>query len=176
MGMDKIYLWGMMGAGKSTIGSVVAERLGLPFIDLDQLIETKEQQSITTIFEAKGEVYFRELERLTLHHIVHHGAPGIYACGGGTPCFYDNDDRMLQSGLCIYLKADPDLLVQHLYNDVGKRPLLEGVPKEEMVSYLEKMLDSRAEIYEGAHAIVPLIGELEEDVAALMTVINTPLD
>jgi shikimate kinase len=170
--MNKIYLWGMMGAGKSTIGSEIAKVLNKNFIDVDVLIEKKEDLSITEIFEQKGEVYFRELERLTLHEIVHDGAEGIYACGGGTPCFYDNDERMLQSGLCIYLKADVDLLIKHLYNDAGKRPLLEGVAAEEMAAYLEKMLDSREEIYEVAHIVLPISGSLEEDTKNLLSAIK----
>ncbi len=80
-----IFLIGMMGSGKSTIGMRLAELLVLPFTDTDAAIEKAEGRSVRQIFEQEGEVYFREKEQQLLQQMPQQA--GVVACGGGLPCF-----------------------------------------------------------------------------------------
>jgi len=116
------FLIGYMGCGKSTIGKKVSDRLGIPFLDLDLLIEKEIGMSISDIFSKKGEGFFREKEKHVLNNYVFKSNV-IVAVGGGTPCFYNNHSFMKATGITIYLKVSPDELVNRLQLD-DKRPLL----------------------------------------------------
>jgi len=82
-----VFLVGMMGSGKSTIGARLAALLSLPFIDTDEYIEKEEGRSVRQIFEQEGEAYFREREQHLLQHLPNKAC--VVACGGGLPCFQD---------------------------------------------------------------------------------------
>ncbi|HOR39786.1 MAG TPA: shikimate kinase, partial [Paludibacteraceae bacterium] len=98
---NRIFLIGYMGAGKTTIGEQLAERLGYKFLDMDHVIEEKMQQSVSQIFSEKGEEEFRRLERECLEEISTEQNV-VVATGGGAPCFYDNMERMNAYGLTVY--------------------------------------------------------------------------
>ena len=116
------FLIGYMGCGKSTIGKKVSDRLGIPFLDLDLLIEKEIGMNIGDIFSKKGEGFFREKEKYVLNNYVFKSNV-IVAVGGGPPCFYNNHSFMKATGITIYLKVSPDELVNRLQLD-DKRPLL----------------------------------------------------
>ena len=86
----RIALVGYMGSGKSTVGKLLSERMSIPFIDLDKVIETREGKTIAALFGEKGETYFRQLESNALIEILSQNTPFILATGGGTPCFLDH--------------------------------------------------------------------------------------
>ena len=86
----KIILVGYMASGKSTIGKLISEALQIPFYDLDDLIETNLHLKINTIFEQKGELFFRKKEREILIDFLNTTENYILALGGGTPCYYDS--------------------------------------------------------------------------------------
>jgi len=96
MNSTKIILIGYMGSGKSVIGSKLSEALGIQFIDLDDAIESAEGTVISKIFESKGELYFRQLERKCLEQLLELPEPMVLSLGGGTPCYYDNMEFILQ--------------------------------------------------------------------------------
>ena len=137
-----------MGSGKSTVGKILAEKLGYPFIDLDQELEAKANKSITTIFEQQGETSFREMEKSTLELFVMD--PFVMATGGGT--FIHNRDWMHKHGTVIFLNVPFEKLVTRVGAD-PKRPLWENA---------KKLYDERIEYYGQAHYSVDAGGDPEE--------------
>ncbi len=144
-----LFLVGFMGAGKSFVGRRLAEQLQLEFLDLDQWIVERNQQSIPEIFAQRGEAGFREAEREALHHLPKEGGL-LVASGGGTPCFFDNMDWMNGRGVTIFLDASIDLLVDRLLPEMEHRPLLAGKSEVELRQFLEAKLEERRPFYEKA--------------------------
>jgi len=144
--MDNIYLIGMMGSGKSTIGKIVSKSLNYSFIDGDDyIVNNSEFNSIEKIFNEKGEVYFRKLEsslfkKLTLKDNC------IIATGGGIIINNKNVLNMEKSGIIIYLKSTIENLVNNLYNTEG-RPLLNNINLELKLNEIFKV---RKDLYENA--------------------------
>ena len=126
--------------------------LSYPFVDLDDWIEQDTKISIREIFEQKGELHFRELERNTLHKTAEL-KKAVIACGGGTPCFFDNIDWMNRNGLAVYLHADTEILTERLIGEMEKRPLLRDKNRETLLSYIEAKLAERSPFYEKANVI-----------------------
>lgn len=144
--MKRIFLVGYMCAGKTTIGSELALKLGYRFIDLDLYIEQKQGKSISAIFANQGEPFFRELEREALEDMI--GQENVViATGGGTPCQGDNMVRMNQNGTTVFLNPSLDELVERV--EIGKhtRPLLKDKTPAEMRQFIEKMLQKRLPYY-----------------------------
>src|SRR4029078_10045406 len=98
----KIFLLGFMGSGKSYWGRQLSQKLLIPYFDLDEQIVNNEGASINEIFDKKGEEYFRLLEKDTLHIITESRESMIMACGGGTPCFFNNIEYMKQAGTTVW--------------------------------------------------------------------------
>ena len=108
-----VYLIGYMGAGKSTITKLLANKFQLPFYDTDQEIEKNEKRSISDIFKKEGELYFRMLETEILKSINQNS---IISCGGGLPIYNNNMELINSKGISIYLKASVNLLFDRLKN------------------------------------------------------------
>ena len=144
-----LVLIGLMGAGKSTVGRRLANRLKVRFTDSDDEIETAAYCSIADIFEKYGESEFRALEQRVMNRLLDEG-PLVLATGGGV---FLNDDiraRILASGTVIWLKAGLDVLAARTALR-GGRPLLEtGDPR----ATLEKLINERYPVYGEAHIIV----------------------
>ena len=149
---SKIFLIGYMGAGKTTIGKLLAKRLNWSFIDLDSFIENRYRRTIAAIFEEKGEAGFREIERRTLQEISSFENT-VISTGGGLPCFFDNMDLMNKTGITIYLRAEVNELVGRLSFDKHKRPLIKGKNKEELREFVEINLKKREPFYNRAKII-----------------------
>ena len=142
----------MPGVGKSYWGEQIAAHYGLQCIDLDDMIAVRSGMSIATFFERFGEEEFRKLERLTLAQIQEvFPSNCIIACGGGTPCFFDNLAKMKANGKVIYLKANIDFLLKNLEAEYQKRPLLNNNNRQDE---LAAMLEKRRALYEQADFIV----------------------
>ncbi|MDR0845421.1 MAG: shikimate kinase [Tannerella sp.] len=150
--MQRIFLTGYMGAGKTTTGKRLSEQLGLSFIDLDHFIEKRYYKSVRQIFEEKGEDGFRELERKHLREVG--GFENVViSTGGGTPCFHENMDFMNQSGTTVYLKVPVDELAKRLEQGKNIRPVLKGRTGEELKRFIEESLSKRSRNYEQAQII-----------------------
>ncbi|MEM6724412.1 MAG: shikimate kinase [Bacteroidota bacterium] len=149
----RIYLIGFMGSGKSHYGTHLAEALNYQFIDLDEAIVQKAGQTIPQIFSTQGEAAFRQIEKQVVQESTQ-TTRIVYATGGGAPCFFDNLDQMKNGGVVLYLKAEPELLVQRLQNEQDGRPLLQGKTKLELTQFIEQKLMERRSFYEQAHAII----------------------
>lgn len=118
-----IVLVGLMGAGKSTIGRLLATHLGMPFKDSDHEIEARTGADIAWIFDKEGEAGFREREAAVLDDLLAQG-PLVLATGGGIVMSKLNRKRLVASSDVIYLKASPDVLMARVKKD-KKRPLLQ---------------------------------------------------
>jgi shikimate kinase len=150
--MKRIILIGYMGAGKTTLGKILASELDLEFIDLDWYIEKRFHQSVSQLFATRGEDGFRQVEQNMLHEVAEFENVLISA-GGGTPCFFDNMEYMNAQGLTIYLKASPETLRAHLKMGKQKRPLIAKKNDEELDAYIRESLAKREGYYEQAHLI-----------------------
>jgi len=153
----KIYFIGFMGSGKTHWGKLVSEKLHIPFFDLDEQIVTHEGKSIPQIFAEHGEEHFRLLEKDILHIITESHDNFVMACGGGTPCFYNNIDYMNKSGTTIWLNSPIDVLHQRLLKEKESRPLLKNLSNDQMRGFIIKKFSDRKIFYEQADII------LEED-------------
>jgi len=151
--MSMIFLIGMPGAGKTYWGQKIAKTYQLDFIDLDTFIEEKENKKIGKLFEEIGEDSFRNKEHDALLEIISNNSkPSVIACGGGTPCFFNNMQLMKSAGATVYLKNDIASILHHLKNEVTKRPLLDK--QEDLSNYLNKVLVLRKSYYEQADHIL----------------------
>ena len=162
-----VILVGLMGAGKTRVGRRLAERLHLPFIDTDHVIENENGRTISELFAQIGEPAFREGERLLIARLMNR-QPAVIATGGGA--FIDPRTRatLLEHGLVIWLRADLDTLVARTGRN-NKRPLLQGGDRAEKLSELMK---ARYPIYAEAHLTVdshhgPVENTVEAVLAAL---------
>src|SRR4029453_2479239 len=98
----KLFLIGLPGSGKTTIGAALANRLSMEFVDLDKEIETREGNSVPEIFAAHGEAHFRQVESTLLLEWATAQRSFVMATGGGTPCFFDGIDVINKHGLSIF--------------------------------------------------------------------------
>lgn len=128
----KLFIVGYMASGKTTFGKALAEKLATPFIDLDLYIEEKTSKSIHDIFTEKGEDGFRELEKNLLHQVVESEPDAIIACGGGTPCFFDNMDYLNSKGITVFLETSIPILISRLIEENATRPLMADKSDEEI--------------------------------------------
>ena len=138
-----------MGAGKTTLGKVLAQKMGLTFYDLDEYIEDRFHRTIPQIFAESGESGFRDLERRMLHEVAEF-EDVIISCGGGTPCFFDNMDYMNTCGETVFLNASPEALKAHLLMGKTQRPLIQGKSSEELLDFIKDSLQKRLPYYKKA--------------------------
>lgn len=150
--MKRIFLVGYMGAGKTSVGKVLAKRMNLSFVDLDHFIEARYHKTISKLFEEKGEENFRETERRMLHEVAMFENV-LVSTGGGVPCFFDNMAFMNQSGTTIYLKVSPGELVKRLELVKHSRPILKDKSGEELHQFVKQSLMKRDSYYTQATII-----------------------
>ena len=141
-----------MGAGKTTVGRQLADKLNRPFVDLDDVIEKKADLTIPSIFEKYGEQYFRQIETDCLWRIAHY--PGnVIATGGGIILIANNRKLMKDTGITVYLKWPTVTLFQRIQNSTH-RPLLKGLDQSQLFQHIERMLKERQPFYEQADIII----------------------
>ncbi|WP_287030404.1 MULTISPECIES: shikimate kinase [Butyricimonas] len=143
----KYFIVGYMASGKSTFGKELAKDKGLPFLDLDECVESREGRSISEIFAKEGEEYFRKREREILHEICNEADEFVLATGGGTPCFFDNMDYMNQAGTTVFLNTSPLVIVDRLKRQRADRPLLAMYSDDELEFFVREHLESRLSFY-----------------------------
>ncbi len=165
--MNKILLVGYMGSGKSTVGRVLAEKLNVPFFDLDALIEQKEQKSVQEIFKTRGEIHFRKLEHQILHQFLRDNLNQQYvlSLGGGTPCYANNHEVLQYKDInSIYLKTSIKHLVDRLSTSSNKRPLVTDKSNEELMEFVAKHLFDRSYFYHQSKFTVTTDGKITSEV------------
>jgi len=151
--MERIFLIGYMGAGKTTIGKKLSKALALDFIDLDKYIQHTYQKSIHQLFEEKGEEGFRKIEQKALHEVADFENV-VISCGGGTPCYFDNMEVMKKAGTTVYIQVDPEELTNRLLASKTIRPLIAGKSREELIPFIDNQLRERERYYNKADLVI----------------------
>lgn len=144
--MRRLFMIGYMGSGKTTLGRAYAKVSGLSFIDLDWYIEERSHRTVSQLFAEEGEEGFRRLERRMLHEVSEF-EDVVIACGGGTPCYYDNMEFMQHEGITIFLDASQDVLFRRLKVASANRPLLKDKTDAELRDFIAKGVESRMQWY-----------------------------
>jgi shikimate kinase len=162
----KIYLVGMPGSGKSTLGKQLARKLQFEFVDLDKEIETREGLEVQEIFATRGEDHFRLIESQILREWAGSEKSFVMATGGGAPCFYDGMNAINDSGLSIFIDEPLSVLIPRLESKAN-RPLLQSANPTEMKEKLQALWDIRSPLYRTASIIIK-----EANLSKLMEVIR----
>lgn len=145
----KIFLIGMMGSGKSYWSRALAKKLKTGGYDLDFLIESHEEKTISEIFEEEGEDYFRKSEAKILRWFGEKKA-FVLATGGGTPCFAENMDWMNKQGITIWIDEPIETLIQRLLPEKEHRPLIRDLSEPALAVFLSDKLKERETFYSQA--------------------------
>lgn len=135
-----------MGSGKSTFGRQLATYAGFSFIDLDELFEKTYQISILDFFNAHSEQEFREKETALLRQ-TNSNQNTVISLGGGTPCYNNNMEWLLENGVCLYLKLSPKALQYRLLHSRKKRPLVINKTPDELLLFISNLLEKREVFY-----------------------------
>jgi shikimate kinase len=160
-----IFLVGMMGSGKSTIGQKLAAELTLPYFDTDEIIASIEGMAVSDIFQQKGEAYFREAEKSVISHWKI--SDGVVATGGGLPCYNSLMDILNNKGKTVFLRTSIDTLIERISKDQS-RPLVAGKSKTEIKKTVADLLKQRKPIYGQAKIKVNSEDSLEEVVRRII--------
>ena len=166
---DNLYLVGLMGAGKTTVGRLLAKHYGCVFYDSDHEIETRTGVKIPVIFEIEGEAGFRKREEAAIADLT--GLSGIVlATGGGAVLSAANRDRLRENGVVIYLRGMPEHLYERTRHD-RNRPLLQT---ENPLAKLRELFKQRDPLYREVADIVVDTGR--QSVAGMTRVLYGKLD
>lgn len=166
----RIFIVGYMGAGKSTVGKRLANKLGIGFVDLDDAFEARYRYSIPRFFDQFGEERFRDFEKQCLTDIIEKEDDVVISTGGGTACFHDNITLMNRSGITVYLKMHPKSLALRLTSARRIRPVVRDINNDGMQEFVEEQLAERETFYNQAQITVK--GE-SLDLEALIDYIKT---
>ena len=150
-----------MGAGKSSVGKILAEKLNRDFYDTDKLVEESTGKSISKIFESEGEGYFRDKEEETIKKITAELNEAVVALGGGTILRRNNWELIIRSGVIVYLQWKFNSLLKRLANN-DSRPLAAKIPRESYQTEFLKLFELRKPIYAQADFIIDCSDDLTE--------------
>lgn len=178
---NRIYLTGFMGAGKSTIGPILANTLGWDFFDLDRVIEKNEGKKVREIFEKSGEIYFRELELLVLTKLSKANNV-VVSLGGGTISSVEILTLLKNTGRLIYLKTSPEASYKRLRFKRDRPNLIneqnDEPSKEELIGTINGLLESRIKYYEQADLTIDTdsysVGKTVDRIVRLINNLNQP--
>lgn len=165
--MKKIILLGYMGSGKSTIGKLLHESVGIRFVDTDEIIANTAELSISEIFASKGELYFRKLENEILNTLLDSNEPLIISLGGGTPCYYNNHLSLAKENvISIYLKSSIATIFERIKDKTENRPMIAGKSAEEVKEFIAKHLFDRSFYYNHAKVKIDTDNKSPEEVVS----------
>jgi XRE family aerobic/anaerobic benzoate catabolism transcriptional regulator len=160
---DRIALIGLRGAGKSTLGSLLAQRLGVPFLELDQEIEKEAGLGLGEIMELHGQSGFRRLERGVLDRLIATHPKAVIAAGGGIVAEAATFVRLVETCLTVWVKAAPEDHMQRVIDQGDLRPMRDN---RRSMADLRAILASREALYARADIQIETTGR---DVAATLT-------
>lgn len=151
-----ISLWGFMGAGKSTIGRLLGQKLGWRVVDTDQLIEAQQQKKIAQIFAEEGEEAFRQLENKLLMNLIQEQEKNrenlVLITGGGLPVWENHADLLKQLGSSVFIDVPFEEIVKRLKQDTA-RPLWNPAELEQM----KRRYDQRYPLYSQAQMTIKVV-------------------
>lgn len=165
----KIFLLGLPGSGKTTLGKELATMFGAPFVDLDAEIEQSEGMAIREIFASRKEDYFRKAESAELKKWSVSKSDFVMATGGGTPCYFDNLAIMNDAGTTVFLDVPPSEIARRIKSStLSDRPLFAHVHPENLKDQIEFMRSQRISHYRQARIVLAGTGispkEIEENI------------
>ena len=143
-----------MGSGKTHWGHLLSEKLGMRFFDLDEQVTEHAGKSIPEIFAGEGEEQFRLIEKEVLYIITESHESFVMACGGGSPCYFNNIEYMNKSGTTVWINTPLDTLFQRLIGEKEKRPLIKQLSSEQLKGFIAKKFSDRKIYYEQASVTV----------------------
>ncbi|OLY94851.1 hypothetical protein BUE76_13970 [Cnuella takakiae] len=143
-----------MGCGKSYWGRQLAQKLQVPFLDLDEQIEDMAGKKIAEIFAVDGEEFFRRREKEMLMHLTESTPAFVMSTGGGTPCFFNNIDYMNRMGKTIWINCSAECLAERLKGEKEKRPLISTLDDEQLKAYIVKKVGDRKIFYQQAREVI----------------------
>lgn len=150
---QRIFLIGFMCAGKSRVGRALAPLLGIPFVDIDRVVEER-VGALAPFIQREGEAAFRKLESEVLEELLI-GGSAVISTGGGTPCEGNNLERMQQAGTTVWLQVPMVDLMPRIERAGGDRPLLFGLKGAALQERVATLMEERIPIYSRADIIVP---------------------
>jgi len=165
-----LILIGLMGVGKSTVGRRCAKKLGRPFVDTDDLVETLAGMPVASVFATQGESTFRALESQALADACASPVPSVIACGGGAIVDAANRRQIERAGTVVWLQAPPEVLTERVGTGDG-RPLLvdpagDPRPRRQVTATLVRLAHLRESAYEAAaDLVVDTVGRSPDEVA-----------
>ena len=139
-----------MGSGKTLVSKELSILNNFKIFDLDTEISKQNNRSITEIFKEKGEIFFRKTEKEVLEKILSSEKNIILSLGGGTPCYYNNIDRINEKTISVFLKTNVKTLAQRLSSEKDKRPLIQNISNEDLPEFIAKHLFERNPFYNQA--------------------------
>lgn len=151
--LERIFLVGFMGSGKSTIGRHIAADMNWKFVDLDKAFENRHQCTISEYFSNFGEEKFRLAEHELLTELCTQTRV-VVATGGGAPCFHRNMEHMNRCGLTIYLQVSPEELTRRLLSAKEQRPLIAQMTADTLPVFILSKLKEREPYYRKAYLVV----------------------
>lgn len=160
-----VVLVGMMGAGKSTTGFGLAQKLGIKFVDSDKELEKTENMTLTEIYETKGEGYFKDLEKKIIKKALNTTKPQVLSIGGNS--FDDEEIRKVikEKAISVFLDVDLDILIKRVERK-NNRPTLDGKNKAEA---MREMYDKKYYIYNQSDIVLNTT-YLNRDIATNVTI------
>ena len=162
----KIFFIGFMGTGKTHWGRILSQKLGIPFFDLDEQVSAHAGKSIVEMFNSEGEEQFRLQEKDVLHIITESHDSFVMACGGGSPCYFNNIEYMNQAGTTVWLNMAQAVLFQRLLAEKDTRPLIKDLSDEKLKGFISKKFADRKIYYEQADITI------DEEPAGVETLIE----
>lgn len=157
---SNIVLVGFMGTGKSTVGRLLAQRLKMPFVDLDRRIEKEAGKTIPEIFGSDGEAAFRARETQAVQEVSRLSSH-VIATGGGVMCDERNVEALKASGLLVCLTASPEVILARTMPTLRARPLLAGADPKQRI---EQLLALRTPYYARADLTIDTTGRSPEEI------------
>jgi shikimate kinase len=149
----RIFVIGFMGSGKTTWGRMIAEKMGMIFYDLDDMIEKRVNLKINNIFEKKGESYFRKIEAVALRELYVQDN-FVLACGGGTPCYYDNMSFINSQGVSVWMNTPKQVMATRLLEEAENRPLIRNLSPTKLQELIDDKLEERLQYYNQAQLVI----------------------
>ncbi len=163
--LNKVFLTGFMGAGKSSVGRLVASQLEWTYCDTDERIVARTGIAVADFFERYGEPAFRELERQAVQELASGAENAVVSLGGGALLNADARQVLFRSGLVVYLSAKAETLAERLKNE-NTRPLLKGREEPARLKRIKELLALREPVYQLAAVEVVTDNKSLEEVAA----------
>ena len=158
--MKNIFLIGFMGSGKSTIARLLSERMGVTQVEMDEVIVQEQGMPITEIFEKYGEEHFRDIEADLVRRLQAQDGV-VVSCGGGAVLREENRRIMKESGVIVWLAADPETILERVKHS-SERPVLNGNMNLE---YITGLMEKRRACYEAAaDFVVSTDGKKREEI------------